>query len=72
LDAETSSRIELKVLAEDDFANAVHGRTKEVLGIRNIFILKIYKNKSKNIKNILLIRENLDFFLFQKFYSEFF
>jgi hypothetical protein len=34
LDAETSSRIELKVLAEDDFANAVHGRTKEVLEIR--------------------------------------
>ena len=35
LDAETSSRIELIVLAEDDIGNKVHGRTDEVLGTKN-------------------------------------
>jgi len=34
LDAETSSRIELKVYAEDDIKNDVHGTTKQVLEIR--------------------------------------
>jgi len=33
LDAETSSRIELKVFAEDDIKNDVHGTTKQVLGM---------------------------------------
>ena len=38
LDAEISSRIELKVQAEDDIENDVRGTTKEVLGTEmNIF-----------------------------------
>ena len=36
LDAETSSRIELKVQAEDDIANQVHGRAEEVLGTKKL------------------------------------
>ena len=46
MDAEISSRIELKVLAEDDVANDVHGSTKELLGTNELSIIKNFWKKS--------------------------
>ena len=44
MDAEISSRIELKVLAEDDVANDVHGSTKQLLGTNELSKIKNFWN----------------------------